>query len=1051
MRKRPDLSLMSSPEQVRNWSSDVEKDVESGAEQNGRWLNRKYNHRTYRSRGNHAILKEGKAKMVNLKTGTNPKKWFKRKGDYGTVSEYSSNSPHHVEAGALRHARTVGVKEDVSGNKTLEGVYFMSVALIQGKDLFESERGHGTRNCYVKVVSNGQEHTSSTISKDPNPVWNQRFDFAFKTQPEEFMIMLYDSRQNRKHTLLGSYCYRLETSNWELGQCKYQWVPLQGSVSNGEIQLQIVCRSSTMSPECESKLLYVQTLGLCTIRLVRAKDIKPTITQWKKWATLGLIKSGNIVRPRVIIEFGLTAYRTKSHSGKNPSFNKECRFWVREGEENYFCRISVYNTIRNKSALVGRAYISMRDICERGGEYDFVVDVREEYDVMRDRDHTAMLKQSYDDLVSLNNASLNVGPSEYPLKSVCSQNDLDKLDSGSASDIESSNETFNFDKLNFHSTEELLMEDEKTASKNSNGLSHEYFNMTESGEMLDCLSSTGGLSSTEELSDDSGDTSTFDSGTIQHSSNRGRLNLNLTKVVKIRKSKPLTVVAMPFGRESIHSDTDHMSFSTPDPDFTDEFMNNALQTQLQGKKTNVNKGALVGSLALRVKFVPKDEVEHWFFRRMLDEFDEDGDGKLSHKETQNVVEAIGSISDLTQTQLEDLTMKLCGEEKDSIQEEDLIQYLQSPEFHTHPMSYSLLAYLSHRPDDLVTLIDDIYETAGTSDKTNTVGAAVLTIRDGERTEKDMMGMKVLDRKTGLVVEEHIPKYIRIALKVIYNARKGKNATNHKRVQRILKRMSVKEGRRMNDSASVTQIRPFIKVHKLDPRDWLLPVDDENENYPCFNAFFYRKLTPGARVIDSKSDDRVAVCPADCRMVVYESVVEAAQVWVKGSLFTVERLLSDELSDIAPSFFGGSMCIARLAPQDYHRWHFPVSGNLGRKVLIEGGLFTVNPIAIRQKVNVFTENVRVCHEIHTKEFGLVVAVCIGATLVGSVNITSIDHSEVIKGDEHGFFAFGGSTVILLFQPGRIKFDRDIVENSKKPLETLVKMGMRLGVAIEPAIS
>ncbi|KNC74678.1 phosphatidylserine decarboxylase [Sphaeroforma arctica JP610] len=144
-----------------------------------------------------------------------------------------------------------------------------------------------------------------------------------------------------------------------------------------------------------------------------------------------------------------------------------------------------------------------------------------------------------------------------------------------------------------------------------------------------------------------------------------------------------------------------------------------------------------------------------------------------------------------------------------------------------------------------------------------------------------------------------------------------------------------------------------------------------------------------------------------------------------------------------------MCIARLAPQDYHRWHVPVSGRLGRKVTVDGQLYTVNPIAIRQKVNVFTENLRVCQEIHTKEFGTVVAVCIGATLVGSVNITAEPLSEVRKGDEHGFFAFGGSTVIILFQPNRIKFDRDMMENSKKPLETLVKMGTRLGVATQPA--
>jgi phosphatidylserine decarboxylase len=45
-------------------------------------------------------------------------------------------------------------------------------------------------------------------------------------------------------------------------------------------------------------------------------------------------------------------------------------------------------------------------------------------------------------------------------------------------------------------------------------------------------------------------------------------------------------------------------------------------------------------------------------------------------------------------------------------------------------------------------------------------------------------------------------------------------------------------------------------------------------------------------------------------------------------------------------------------QDYHRWHTPVTGRELRREAIDGALYTVNPVAIRQQVNVYTENKRV---------------------------------------------------------------------------------------------
>jgi len=141
-----------------------------------------------------------------------------------------------------------------------------------------------------------------------------------------------------------------------------------------------------------------------------------------------------------------------------------------------------------------------------------------------------------------------------------------------------------------------------------------------------------------------------------------------------------------------------------------------------------------------------------------------------------------------------------------------------------------------------------------------------------------------------------------------------------------------------------------------------------------------------------------------------------------------------------------MVIARLAPQDYHRWHIPVNGKLGERTPIPGTLFTVNPIAIRQNVNVYTRNKREILELQSKEFGFVVMVAVGATMVGSITILIPDGATVRKGDVHGYFSFGGSTVLLFFERGAIKFDDDLVNNSNDQMETLIRVNTRIGRAL-----
>ncbi|CDO97490.1 unnamed protein product [Coffea canephora] len=217
-----------------------------------------------------------------------------------------------------------------------------------------------------------------------------------------------------------------------------------------------------------------------------------------------------------------------------------------------------------------------------------------------------------------------------------------------------------------------------------------------------------------------------------------------------------------------------------------------------------------------------------------------------------------------------------------------------------------------------------------------------------------------------------------------------------------------------------------------------------EHFKTFNEFFIRELKPGARPIAHMECDDIAVCAADCRLMAFKTADDSLRFWIKGRKFSIRGLLGNEACSSA--FIEGTLVIFRLAPQDYHRFHSPVSGTIEMFVNIPGCLYTVNPIAVNSKYcNVFTENKRVVCIISTADFGKVAFVAIGATMVGSITFSKKLGEYVQKGDELGYFSFGGSTVICVFEKVRIKIDEDLLENSERSLETLVSVGLQLGIS------
>jgi len=245
------------------------------------------------------------------------------------------------------------------------------------------------------------------------------------------------------------------------------------------------------------------------------------------------------------------------------------------------------------------------------------------------------------------------------------------------------------------------------------------------------------------------------------------------------------------------------------------------------------------------------------------------------------------------------------------------------------------------------------------------------------------------------------------------------------------------GWRMSRAFSANQVLPFIVDYNLD-------VDEFAKKpyaFKSFNEFFYRALKPGARPV--AGDDRVAVLPADGRHLAFQDVEAAEGFYAKGQRFDLKSFLGDEA--LAQEFAGGSLLISRLCPVDYHRFHFPVAGTPGEPRLINGFLYSVSPIALRSNLAYLWENKRMVTLVESPVFGRVAVCEIGATMVGSISQLFVPDRAVAKGAEKGLFQFGGSCVVTIFRPGKIKFDADLIQQSAGGLEVYAKMGDSLGRA------
>lgn len=231
-----------------------------------------------------------------------------------------------------------------------------------------------------------------------------------------------------------------------------------------------------------------------------------------------------------------------------------------------------------------------------------------------------------------------------------------------------------------------------------------------------------------------------------------------------------------------------------------------------------------------------------------------------------------------------------------------------------------------------------------------------------------------------------------------------------------------------------KVKPFVDFYNVDASEFLKKTGE----FKSFDDFFVRKLTPSARPIDK--DPKSLVAPCDGRFLFFQNLSSSDQFYVKGQKFSLSAFLQNER--LASEYDGGPAVFARLCPVDYHRFHFPCAGIPKPPSLINGPLFSVSPLALKKNLSYLWENKRYIIEFETELFGKALFVAIGATNVGSVTYTYRIENQVEKGEECGFFSFGGSSVMLLFKDQAFSFDPDLIDYSLKGIETRCLLGDRI---------
>lgn len=229
---------------------------------------------------------------------------------------------------------------------------------------------------------------------------------------------------------------------------------------------------------------------------------------------------------------------------------------------------------------------------------------------------------------------------------------------------------------------------------------------------------------------------------------------------------------------------------------------------------------------------------------------------------------------------------------------------------------------------------------------------------------------------------------------------------------------------MNSRLSKLKIKRFIKKNNIDMNEY------KETEYKNFDEFFIRDIELKNRPL--LLEENLLVSPCDSKLSIYK-IDSSTNISIKNSFYTISELLQDD--SLAQKYKDGYCLVFRLCVDDYHHYYYIDDGKIISRKKINGRFNTVRPIALKH-AKVFSENTREYCVIDSKNFGNIIQMEVGALMVGK--ICNLPKDSFSRGDEKGYFRFGGSTVVLLFEHDKIVFDDDILDKVDKDIEIKVKL-------------
>lgn len=293
-------------------------------------------------------------------------------------------------------------------------------------------------------------------------------------------------------------------------------------------------------------------------------------------------------------------------------------------------------------------------------------------------------------------------------------------------------------------------------------------------------------------------------------------------------------------------------------------------------------------------------------------------------------------------------------------------------------------------------------------------------------------IKIYNRKTG---EYEIEKVAGgKLLNALYTRKAGRLG-----LELLIKRKlySVLTGFFCDTKLSKRSIANFARNFSINLEECIKGIED----FTSFNDFFARQLKPSARSFDKPGP--MLLSPGDGRLQAWNGIDYKEIIQIKGMSYNLTDLLKNE--ELAKEYQGGTYLILRLCPVDYHRFHFFDSGVCNAPVKVQGEYYSVNPVALSKIPEIFCRNKREYSSFKTDNFGEVLFVEVGATSVGSIIQKFAPGKRVGRGEEKGYFKFGGSTVLLFFKKDRVIIDKEILEQTGAGIETRVLAGETVGMS------